>query len=86
MKSADAIGSAAPAIPLNLDAQPLWSVDDVCRFLGFSKRWLHERTRLGEIPCYRFGSALRFHPVEVTCWAARFHHAPAADNGGGNRR
>lgn len=77
----------APAVAPNADVQPLWSVDDVCRFLGFSKRWLHERTRLGEIPCYRFGAALRFHPMEVTSWAAKFHHSPAATEvGAGNSR
>jgi len=58
----------------------LWTVEDVCRFLGFSKRWLHERTRLGEVPCYRFGTALRFDPQEITSWTAKFHHSPK-DNG-----
>jgi len=58
------------------DARPLWTVEDLCRFLGVSKRWVHERTRRGEVPCYRFGSVLRFDAEEITAWAAKFHHSP----------
>ena len=34
------------------------TAEDLCRFLGVSRRRLHERTRHSEIPCYRFGSML----------------------------
>ena len=85
MRPSPMIAPEAPTVAPNADVQPLWSVDDVCRFLGFSKRWLHERTRLGEIPCYRFGTALRFHPLEVTCWTAKFHHSPKAAEAGSSR-
>lgn len=57
------------------DAPPLWTVGDLCRFLGVSKRWVHERTRRDEIPCYRLGALLRFNPEEVQTWAAKFHHS-----------
>lgn len=57
----------------------LWIVEDVCRFLGVSKRWVHERTRLGEIPCYRFGAMLRFNPQEIASWADKFHHLPGGN-------
>ena len=67
------------------EARPLWTVGDLSRFLGVSKRWVHERTRRGEIPCYRFGAALRFDPEEVRAWAAKFHH-PAEDIAGPLRR
>ncbi len=82
MRPPHTIAPATPAAVTRAHAQPLWGVEDVCRFLGFSKRWLHERTRLGEIPCYRFGAALRFDPQEVTCWAANFHHPPVATETG----
>jgi excisionase family DNA binding protein len=67
-------GRAAPETTADGDFSRLWTVADVCRFLGVSKRWVHERTRLREIPCYRFGSLLRFDPQEITAWAAKFHH------------
>ena len=85
MRQLRTLEPATPATATSARAQSLWSVDDVCRFLGFSKRWLHERTRLGEIPCYRFGAALRFDPQEVTCWAANFHHSPEATETGTSR-
>ncbi len=59
-----------------VDAQRLWTVENLCQFLSVSKRWVHERTRRGEIPCYRFGTALRFDPQEIGNWVAKFHHPP----------
>jgi excisionase family DNA binding protein len=58
------------------DAPRLWTVEDLCRFLNVSKRWVHERTRRGEIPCYRLGTALRFDPKEIESWVAKFHRSP----------
>ena len=58
------------------DARCLWTVEDLCRFLNVSKRWVHERTRQHEIPCYRLGTALRFDPKEIESWVAKFHHSP----------
>ena len=45
-------------------ARRLLTVAELCRLLGMSQRWVHERTLRGEIPCYRFGTALRFDPEE----------------------
>ena len=56
--------------------QGLWTVGQVAQFLGVSKRWVHERTRRNEIPCYRLGTALRFDPEEIRAWAAKFHNLP----------
>ena len=53
-----------------------WTVEHVAEFLGVSKRWIHERTRRDEIPCYRLGTALRFDPEEIRAWAAKFHNHP----------
>ncbi len=66
------------------DARTLWTVGDLCRFLGVSKRWVHERTRRSEIPCYRLGVLLRFDPEEVRAWATKFHHS--AEDTEGPRR
>ncbi len=67
------------------DAQRLWTVEDLCQFLSVSKRWVHERTRRSEIPCYRFGTMLRFEPQEIAVWAAKYHHSPGASSGSSGR-
>lgn len=54
----------------------MWKIKDLCRYLGVSKRWVHERTRRREIPSYRFGTSLRFDPEEIRAWRAKFHHPP----------
>jgi len=54
----------------------LLTVRDVARLLGMSERWVHERTRRREIPCYRFGTALRFHPEEIRAWMTKCHGRP----------
>ncbi len=76
MKPQRAIEVPLPPEGASVDARRLWTVEDLCRFLYVSKRWVHERTRRGEIPCYRFGTALRFDPEEIRAWAAKFHHSP----------
>lgn len=63
----------------------LLTVGEVAQLLGMSVRWVHERTRRREIPCYRFGAALRFDPQEIAAWAAKFHHPPE-DYGTGTGR
>ena len=45
-----------------------WTVKELARYLGISKRWIHKRTRRNEIPCHRLGTALRFDPKEVHVW------------------
>ncbi len=65
--------------PDGLLAKPLLTVNELCRLLGMSPRWIHERTRRREIPCYRFGTALRFDLDEIRQWMAGFH---ALSNGG----
>ena len=51
----------------------LLTVTDLCRLLGMSRRWVHERTRRQEIPCYRFGTALRFDLEDVRRWMVNFY-------------
>jgi excisionase family DNA binding protein len=59
----------------------LLSVREVAQLLGMSTRWVHERTRRREIPCYRFGSVLRFHPAEVQEWLIQWREAPVGASG-----
>ena len=54
---------------------PSLTVRDVARYLGMSTRWVHERVRRREIPCYRFGTALRFDHEEVRRWAEQYRTA-----------
>ncbi len=49
----------------------LLTVRDLARLLKMSERWVHERTRRREIPCYRSGTVLRFDRLEVLAWMAR---------------
>jgi excisionase family DNA binding protein len=55
----------------------LLTVQDLARRLGMSRRWIHERTRLRQIPHYRLGRALRFDLEEVRAWLAQYRSAPA---------
>ena len=59
----------------------LLSVREVAQLLGMSTRWVHERTRRREIPCYRFGSVLRFHPTEVQEWLIQWRETPMSTRG-----
>jgi excisionase family DNA binding protein len=64
------------AATLNGARGPSLTVRDVARYLGMSTRWVHERVRRHEIPCYRFGAALRFDPEEVRRWTEQYRAAP----------
>lgn len=64
----------------------LLTVEELSKVLGVSVRWIHERTRLGQIPCYRLGRGgrmLRFVRKEVELWLAQYHQA--GDRGEGAR-
>jgi excisionase family DNA binding protein len=45
---------------------PLWTCDDVARYLRVSTRTLRRRAADGTIPAVRIGGALRFEPEAVT--------------------
>ena len=68
----DAARQRAAAAPAPA-AEALWTVKDVAAFVGLSVRWVHERTRRGEIPCFRLGTAIRFDPQEIRAWLDKFH-------------
>ncbi len=66
-----------PAEPPRDAGRSLLTVKELAQLLNMSERWVHERTRKREIPCYRFGSALRFDVNEVWGWLARWHDGSA---------
>ena len=55
---------------------PSMTLRDVAAYIGMSRRWVAERVRRREIPCYRFGTALRFDHEEVRRWTERYWSAP----------
>jgi len=58
-------GSGMASAPL---PEKLLTVKELAAVTRMSVRWIHEQTRLGDIPCYRLGRALRFDPNEVQRW------------------
>ncbi|MBM7117653.1 helix-turn-helix domain-containing protein [Archangium primigenium] len=47
---------------------PLWTVQDVARFLQVSRSWVYQKTAAGELPCLHVGGLLRFEPEAVRAW------------------
>lgn len=71
-------------VPDTLLPERLLTVEELSTMLGVSVRWIHERTRLGQIPCYRLpsgGRMLRFDPKEVRRWLEQYHAGNNAHGG-----
>jgi len=49
----------------------LWDARDVARFLKCSPSAVYRWAELGQIPCRRIGTLLRFKPAEVEAWLDR---------------
>ena len=65
-----------PALRLVREERPraeceIWTVADVCSFLGMSKTWVYEAARKGIIPRRRLGARLRFDAEEIRAWWAQ---------------
>ena len=58
------------------DQEGLLTSREVARLLHMSERWVHERTRRREIPCYRFGNVLRFERAEILAWIQQWREHP----------
>jgi integrase len=54
--------------PQQNETPPLWTVADVCRFLGFGKTWVYDRVADGTLPHLNIGGRLRFKPDAVEAW------------------
>jgi len=61
----------------------LLTAREVARLLHMSERWVHERTRRREIPCYRFGNVLRFDRTEILAWIQQWREPEGASVRGG---
>ena len=59
--------SSPPATPAH-DA-PLWTAEDVARYLQASRSWVYHRAESGELPCLRVGGLLRFEPDVIRAYA-----------------
>jgi len=57
------------AVQIGAEAQRLWTVVDVSRFLGVPVGTLYQwRTKSGGPPAYRVGRHLRYDPAQVRTW------------------
>ncbi len=61
----------------HVQAEPLWTVDDVSRYLKASRSWVYQKAEAGLLPSLRIGGLLRFDPVVVQAWAREEMNSPA---------
>ena len=61
----------------------LLTAREVARMLHMSERWVHERTRRREIPCYRLGNVLRFDRTEIRTWIQQWREPEGTSIRGG---
>lgn len=47
------------------------NVDEACTFLQISKPTLYRHTRVGAIPSFKIGKALRFHKESLERWITK---------------
>ena len=57
--------------------EALWKVGDVARFLSMSVSYVYKQVEAGELPCVRFGAAVRFRPDVIRAHVERASRAPA---------
>lgn len=43
----------------------VWTVADVAKHLVMSESWVYKQAELGRLPCFRFGSSLRFSSLAI---------------------
>jgi hypothetical protein len=64
----------APEGVVSALAEPLWTAQDVARYLRKSIRWVYGEAGASDadrLPCLRIGASLRFEPEAVRSWARR---------------
>ena len=49
----------------HLDDEPIFTVDELADKLKLKRSWIYSQTRIGKIPCIRFGRHIRFRLSEV---------------------
>ena len=52
------------------DADQLWNVRDVARYLRASRSWVYKAAERNTIPAVRVGSLLRFDPSAIRAYVA----------------
>jgi len=68
------------ATKTRMDNDALLTSHEVARLLHMSERWVHERTRRREIPCYRLGNVLRFDRAEILAWIQQWREHPERES------
>jgi excisionase family DNA binding protein len=58
-----------------MTTEPLWTVQDVARFISMSTSWVYKEAEAGRLPCIRLGAALRFYPEEIRQFLDRLRGA-----------
>lgn len=53
----------------------LMTAQQVAEYLGLSKSWVRQKTRLGEIPAIHIGGAVRYSPKAIERWLESFSNA-----------
>jgi excisionase family DNA binding protein len=54
----------------------MWKVSDVAQYLSMSESWVYKQAELGELPCIRFGAALRFSSRAVKAFVTSLMRGP----------
>lgn len=57
----------------------IWKVSDVAKYLSMSESWVYKKAELGEMPCIRFGAALRFSSKAVKRFVASLMRGPNSE-------
>jgi excisionase family DNA binding protein len=52
----------------DLMRRDLWSLDDLCAYLGVKRGWAYRVCRRREIPHYKCGLYLKFKRTEIIAW------------------
>ncbi len=60
----------------HVQAEPLWTVNDVSCYLKASRSWVYQKAEAGLLPCLRVGGLLRFDPAVVQAWAREEMNVP----------
>ena len=49
--------------------EPLWTTEDVARYLRKTANWVRDLTRAGKMPGFKVGKEWRFKKNEIKAWA-----------------
>ena len=60
---------AIGATPVVTDpAEPLWTTEDVARYLRLTPNWVRDKTRTGKLPGFKVGKVWRYKKKSIDEW------------------